>query len=79
MSEYPPTPLSLPFAQHQPFTINPMTKLNIDFSKILIVNERPEEMPMEVYRLHRKAYKAVLKLYKREGISNEKLYKTIPK
>jgi hypothetical protein len=50
-----------------------MSKLNIDFSKILIVNERPEGMSFEDYRLHRQAYKAILKLYKREGINPSKL------
>lgn len=48
-------------------------RLNIDFSKILIVNERPSEMTLEDYRLHRQAYKAILKLYKREGINPSKL------
>jgi hypothetical protein len=52
-----------------------MKNLNIDFSKILIVNERPSEMTMEDYRLHRNAYKAILKLYKRTGIHPSKLPK----
>lgn len=43
------------------------TTATIDWSKV-IINERPEGMTFEDYKLHQKAYRYLLRLRKSQGI-----------
>jgi hypothetical protein len=42
--------------------------MEIKWGNVPILNERPDGMSREDYKLHQKAYKALLKLHRYQGI-----------
>jgi hypothetical protein len=50
-----------------PFSPN-FPKMEIKWGNVPILNERPDGMSREDYKLHQKAYKALLKLHRYQGI-----------
>jgi hypothetical protein len=52
------------------------TTATIDWGRV-IINERPESMTFEDYKLHQKAYKYLMKLRKSQGIEIKGLMRPI--